>query len=205
MCKLPTPPTKPTPAQTKAANITNSQIISEGVSTDQAVLPGSGEQMVRVGLSYISSKDGSSTTLLLSEQSNSSKPLGTWTLPPISSTSYDEPDEQIYTDAGATSGGTILLGFDWAGMNNLDPATIPDTMQVSQKTNSNHPGIVVVSYCDGHEATLRTDVDKLTYMQLMAPNDRGAGDLKTPNIATSGGIYWYGGKTLAPPLDEGSL
>jgi hypothetical protein len=89
-------------------------------------------------------------------------------------------------------------------MNNLDPGTIPGTIQVANKINSNHNGIVVVSFCDGHQYTLKIDVDRKIYMQLMAPNDRGAGDLKTPSDPNSkAGIYDEGGVNLAHPLDEG--
>jgi prepilin-type N-terminal cleavage/methylation domain-containing protein len=183
------------------AQLVNSQLTSEGVSTDQGVWPGTGIQIVRVGLSFISSKDGSSTTLLLGEQSNSTRTLVTWGAP---NQKWPEANEQEYTD-NMTNGKEIQLGFDWAGWSNLDPATIPATELVSNKTNSNHPGIVVVSYCDGHQATLKTDIDKLLYMQLMAPNDRGAGEPKNTSDSKSVGIYNYGGTDFAPPVDEGNL
>ncbi|MCC6126832.1 MAG: DUF1559 domain-containing protein [Pirellulales bacterium] len=198
------PPQSPTQVQIDAARVISNQILSEGVSTDQCCDPQQGEKMSRVGLSYISSKDGSATTLLLSEQSNSSKELSTWAFP----AQKWENDEQVYTDQGT---GNIKLGFDWrftantgASADNQVPNTI--SVPISEKTNSNHPGIVVVSYCDGHQSTLKTDIERVVFMQLMAPNDRDAGELKNPSDPKSGGIRdRYGNGTLEPPLDEGQF
>ena len=196
------PTQNPTQAQIDLARVISNQIISEGVSTDQCCDPQQGEKMTRVGLSYISSKDGSATTLLLSEQSNSAKELSTWALP----AQQWENDEQIYTDQGT---GNIKLGFDWrftattgGSADNLQPWNV--NVAISEKTNSNHPGIVVVSYCDGHQSTLKTDVDRVVFMQLMAPNDRDAGELATPSNPKSGGIHDFAGN-VAHPLDEGKF
>jgi hypothetical protein len=40
---------------------------------------------------------------------------------------------------------------------------------------SNHPGVVVVTYCDGHQDALSEEINYIVYAQLMAPDDLGAG------------------------------
>ena len=68
----------------------------------------------------------------------------------------------------------------------------------TQKIFSNHPGGVVVSFCDSHQYFLKSDVEPVIYMQLMCPFDRNvyisATDIgiKDPlNLANP-----------VPPLDE---
>lgn len=187
-----------------AGRITTSQIISEGVASDQAAdTNATGEQISRVGLSYLTSKDGSATTLLLGEQANSAKQLSTWKRP---NQTWAEKDEEVYTDFGT---GDQKVAFDWrfstntgSTADNQQPGNI--AIPITEKINSNHPGQAVVSYCDGHQTTLKFDVDRIVYMQLMSPNDRGAGELKTATDASTAGIYDYSGN-LAYPLDEGKI
>jgi prepilin-type N-terminal cleavage/methylation domain-containing protein/prepilin-type processing-associated H-X9-DG protein len=189
-------PSSPASDQLKAKIICN-QLISEGVFTDQAAVPNKytqydGEQTVRVGLSYISSKDGSSTTLLLSEMSTSDTPMSDWKLP----NSAVEQDDTIYPPN---------LGFNWQGMDNLKPQTVAIPNTPADKMKSNHPGGVVVSYCDGHQSFLKTDIDPSVYMQLMAPNDRNAGEVENATDINSGGIRsTYDNSKMIQPLDEGS-
>jgi prepilin-type processing-associated H-X9-DG protein len=183
--------TQATPPQ--LATVVPAQIIAEGVSTDQVVGDqANGEKMVRVGLSFITSKDGSSTTLLLSEKSSSATPMSDWKLP----TQQSEVDSDVYPPK---------LGFDWAGMNNLDPTQI--STPVTDKTSSNHPGGVVVSFCDGHQYFLKTDLDRVVFMQLMTPYDKGAGDCTDPTkYPETGGIRQLREpKYLADPLDESAF
>ena len=145
------------------------------------------EQVVRVGLSYISSKDGSSTTLLMSEQSNSDTPLAKWDLP---DPSLDDMNDHA-----------PKYGFNWMNMDNLNPLNIAPPNLPRDKMKSNHPGGVVVSFCDGHQSFLRTDIDNTVFMQLMAPNDRGAGNLSVSTDPTSGGIR-RGGIPVSPLSED---
>lgn len=39
---------------------------------------------------------------------------------------------------------------------------------------SDHPGIVVVSFCDGHQSVLSTDIDPTVFMHLITPNGKKA-------------------------------
>jgi prepilin-type N-terminal cleavage/methylation domain-containing protein/prepilin-type processing-associated H-X9-DG protein len=183
----------------------NAQIIAEGVFTDQAAPPrgtqaanGKIENVVRVGMSYISSKDGSSTTFLLSEISNSDTPMTDWKLP---NADPAEKDDEVSAPT---------LGFNWKDMDNLKPTTVAIPNTPADKMKSNHPGGVVVSFCDGHQSYFKTTVDPVVFMQLMSPNDRGAGgtgDKTSPTDPTTVGIR---DEKLSPPnnfvlpLDEGT-
>jgi prepilin-type N-terminal cleavage/methylation domain-containing protein/prepilin-type processing-associated H-X9-DG protein len=190
-------PTGSDATQQALASVINTQLISEGVFTDQAAIPSKytesvGEQVVRVGLSYITAHDGSSTTLLLSEMSNSDTPMSDWKLPAIN---FTEKDEEVYPPT---------LGFNWKDMNNLQPNTVVVPNTPADKMKSNHPGGVIASFCDGHQMYLKTDIDPLIYMQLMSPNDRNAGDVATANDIKTGGIRSSSDSTkFAPPLNEG--
>lgn len=44
------------------------------------------------------------------------------------------------------------------------------------RPSSNHPGLVIVTYCDGHQQSLSERISYVTYQQLMAPEDKKAGD-----------------------------
>jgi hypothetical protein len=182
------------------AKIVQSQITSEGVFTDQAAVPRTytayqGEQVIRVSLSYISAKDGSSTTLLLSEMSNSDTQLSDWKIPD----SGIEDDELKYPQT---------LGFNWKGLDkdNLNPASVVTPYTPADQMKSNHPSGVVISFCDGHQTFLKTDIEAMIFMQLMAPNDRGAGDVESYTATPVVGGIRNANNTAnqAPPLDEGA-
>jgi prepilin-type processing-associated H-X9-DG protein len=56
-----------------------------------------------------------------------------------------------------------------------DPTTIA-AYTLFARPSSNHPGGVVVSYCDGHQDFLADDIDEIVYQQLMSPDDAQARD-----------------------------
>jgi hypothetical protein len=157
-------------------------IPAEGVFTDQCqdnINPANPqEQIVRFGLDYIVSKDGPSCTLMLAENSASVPPLGAWAfdgrwapvveLPP---TADGTPMAGILASNYYQSlHNATLLGFNWNDMDPNAPSTSKQTP--NQKIYSNHPGGVVVSFCDSHQYFLRTDIEPVIYMQLMCPFDR---------------------------------
>ena len=45
---------------------------------------------------------------------------------------------------------------------------------------SNHPGICVFTFCDGHIRTLSEDIDYRVYKQLMTPNGGNTGVITSP-------------------------
>jgi hypothetical protein len=49
------------------------------------------------------------------------------------------------------------------------------------RPSSNHPGVVVAVFCDGHSRTLRSEIDYGVYCLLMSPNGR--------QVAPAGGTW----------------
>jgi prepilin-type N-terminal cleavage/methylation domain-containing protein/prepilin-type processing-associated H-X9-DG protein len=193
-----------------AAPSSASFIPAEGVFTDQCqdnknpAQPQ--EQIVTFGFDYISSNDGTSCTLMLAENSASVPPLGAWAfdgrwapvleLPP---TADGVPIATINTsNYYQTPHNATLLGFNWAGMDPLNPTK--STQTPAQKIYSNHPGGAVVSFCDGHQSFLRSDLEPVIYMQLMCPFDRAVYSPSSPQGAGIQDPLNLGNPAL--PLDE---
>ena len=110
---------------------------------------------VTVSVDYISQHDGTTNTLLLSENLQA----GLWT-------DTDEAD----------------VGMVWwrepgeCSPINRCKDVGPRTHDIQYaRPSSVHGGIVVVSFCDGHQQQLRDDIDYKVYQQLMAPDDKAAG------------------------------
>jgi prepilin-type N-terminal cleavage/methylation domain-containing protein len=187
----PNPIATANPSQQQQYQITNQKnfIVAEGVCNDQWNL-----NSVKVGTSYISSKDGTSTTLLLAERSATTDTLANpW-------------DKSTYS--------AEALGFNWNGMNNLDPPTTGAAYMPSKKMSSNHPGGVIVGFCGGNHKFMKSDLDPMVYMQLMTPSDRdvgGTAPVDTTPTPTNVGIWdptvtpINGTIKFALPLDEAKI
>ncbi len=174
-------------------------IPAEGVFTDQfqdnpPPLPNP-ENIVRIGLSSIVAHDGTSTTLMLAEHSASVPPLpvggeqyqdGKWA--PLIQNSTQVDSSNIWSDTNPDN--ALILGFNWGKMNPANPNQA-GSPPPNQKMFSNHPGGVVVSFCGGHQSFMKTDMDRVIFMQLMCPWDRYVGIMDPNNLAQE-----------APPLDE---
>ena len=52
----------------------------------------------------------------------------------------------------------------------------PEREPILSRPASNHPGGVVVSFCDGHVRFISQDIDYDVYKQLMTPGGAGSGD-----------------------------
>jgi prepilin-type processing-associated H-X9-DG protein len=134
----------------------------------------------RVSLDFISTHDGTSTTLLLAESlltnpPNSPKLVyprngtnGTITNMPkwtsnattvTTSATYPVPSAGPATALGME----VDVGFEWG---TFSGSTTPP---VTDKILSRHTGGNVVTFCDGHQSFLSTNVDSQTFRQLMTP------------------------------------
>ncbi len=201
-----------------ATTPTTTIIPAEGVFTDQcqpyrtsANFATNTYQIVRVGLSSISANDGTACTLMLAENSASVPPMNTYAFDGRWAPVFEQPPTidgvtlanvnaaPIASAYYANPHNATILGFNWCGM---DP-NIPNgttTQTPATKIYSNHPGGVVVSFCDSHQYFLKTDVEPVIYMQLMCPFDRG---VYNPTGALGSGIVDpLNTGFFVPPIDE---
>lgn len=143
-----------------------------------------GVEAPKVSLDYISSKDGTPNTLLLSERA-----------------SYREPDTSVdpITRRGwattvtftnlETSGVYDLLedelGFSiphGTASNPLIPPAINKETEYPIGSGKfikgvlfcGHPGVAVASFCDGHQTTLSEDIDQIVFLHLITPDGKKA-------------------------------
>ena len=138
----------------------------------------------RTSLDVISSGDGTSTTLMLSERCG----LGISTTPSWNhqalqgvaggNVGYRNPGSSA-TDWGTLDSSTPLLFL----LPLVSPTAVPPAVTRTINPNvaadqyrypsSNHPGGVIAAYCDGHTAFLRDSITPTTYSQLMTSNSQG--------------------------------
>lgn len=131
-------------------------------------------QRKSISLDYLSSHDGASNTLAFSENIHATAwvPANLVGIPRMPS-EYDvcmlwTPKEK--TVCGASQEIRV------AGINRcLRDSQIPDAPYLYlSRPSSRHPGIVIVTYCDGHSTSQSDDIDWDVYKQLMEPSDYAA-------------------------------
>ena len=134
----------------------------------------------KVTLDYISGKDGTQNTLLLSERA-SYIPTGSAYLPNGGGWTTTKTAEELIGSQGVTHfddaeeelGFTVPTGIGtdtFIFINEEDPANL-DRKGV---LFAGHPGVVVVSFCDGHQDTISKDIDRNVFMHLMTPDGKKA-------------------------------
>jgi hypothetical protein len=113
---------------------------------------------LKVSPSYVSSNDGTSTTMLMTENVDAGFWFATEQLPEdqgqygVVWTSLTDQQYAINENAGLGSDTNVKIEF--------------------ARPSSNHSGIVVVVFCDGHTLRLNEQVDREVYGRLMTPNGR---------------------------------
>jgi prepilin-type N-terminal cleavage/methylation domain-containing protein/prepilin-type processing-associated H-X9-DG protein len=146
-----------------------SEIKSDGVffnlttTTSNGVTTQASGDSYTMSMDYLSQHDGSSNTLMLSENILNITNGAQW--------------------AGDTS--ETDLGFQWEGMTTSTPtnkinsalAAAPtfNSTSTAMPPSSRHGSGVVVSYCDGHQEFLRDDINFNTYEHLMTPDSAMSG------------------------------
>jgi prepilin-type N-terminal cleavage/methylation domain-containing protein len=163
----------------------------------------------RIGLDYISSGDGTSTTILLSERCGA----GVGTQPSWNSASNVNTASSSGTRWDASTGyrNPGSSATKWTTLDGTTPLVflLPATstsQKVINATNtstgdcegyrfpsSNHPGGVLAVFADGHTMYIRDNIQVATYCHLLTSNSQNSASL-SPTVAG-----WLSG---LPPLNE---
>jgi hypothetical protein len=165
-----------TPAFLGANGIQTANEVSAGVFLDYYNVP----SMPRMTTSNI--KDGTAQTLLFSENIQTGYWMGSSTAAwNGGSTIWYNLIGMFWTaNPGSTTGLAVNVGRTDLG---IVPGLLASagvyypqnaTDYTHARPSSNHPGMVVVTYCDGHQADLTDDVAYPVYQELMAPDDATA-------------------------------
>jgi hypothetical protein len=112
---------------------------------------------IRVSSAYMSGRDGSSMTLMLSEVAGAEH---SWAVNPEPSTSPE-----------------THWGFTWVP---LDSQQEIDLKRITDHISSRHVDGSVVSFCDGHQQFLSNDTHYRVYQHLMTPDSDRARAALTP-------------------------
>ena len=143
----------------------NDQVAFDGVMLDTTVA--SGTLSGRVSLDDISSADGTGMTVVLSEKCIS----GTTS---FVQTRWDvlAPNSFQWTTSPSAFGIQFAAAEKVVNMRNFGDNSAPGQINTP---SSNHPGGVVVAYCDGHTGFLKDSLAPAVYAQLLSWNATAAG------------------------------
>ena len=156
----------------------------------------------KVNLDYISSGDGTSTTLLLAERCGPGVTLlpawnGVSNLNATgAATGYRNYNGGTAWTLDSTSPLVFLLP---AGSTTPTTTTNPKVINVAgtdayRYPSANHPGGVMTCFADGHTQYIRDSIDVITYCHLMTSNGQNTASLSTSVAA------WFG--TFVPLNEE---
>jgi len=166
----------------------------------------------RQNLDVISSGDGTTMTALFAEKDSSAySPQAYYDTAPQPATVAYSFAPVGYTRQG--QGPVIAFGIP------QDPASAtatPATGTMINSTNlandgvygrpsSNHPGGVLMAFCDGHTTFIRDSIDATTYCHLLTPNTVGARTGGATNSAMGGSPGTPGVFNYVKPLAEGDF
>ncbi len=206
------------------APVTNSTILqtvaaSSGIAYDQTGYSSYGAStsgpgpIVRVTQDYVASQDGTTYTLLTSENTEATS---SWSLltngaaaaGPSVNTAYtvqtpasaaNVPVQQLTTTfmwANSGGSGSSLPQTNYFGING-DKSNTAAADVYHARPASSHNGVVVVSFCGGNVRPLNQDIDYRTYKQLMTPFG-GTSSTGTPTVYNGS----YDLDSNSWPLDE---
>jgi prepilin-type N-terminal cleavage/methylation domain-containing protein/prepilin-type processing-associated H-X9-DG protein len=137
----------------------------------------------KIGLDFVGAGDGTSNTLLFAEKSSVDDPTARWSNP---QTSFFSGPSGGFNDSPGWTPGFVVNGA--VTLNASTPAVAKvinsGTASQSRWPSSNHPGGVVVAFCDGHTMFLRDTVSADVYAQLITSKSETAtlGSTDTPNL-----------------------
>ncbi|NLF08376.1 MAG: DUF1559 domain-containing protein [Pirellulaceae bacterium] len=153
----------------------------------------------KVSVDFISARDGTSTTLLLTESlltpsgidltaattslphlqllaadgatTYHYRPISTWFDTAFSLLTWKRGDPKLVDGTECESRGELSLGFEWGAIMANETA---GAASVGQVANSRHGGIIIASFADGHQSQIREDMDPNTFKHLMTPDSAAA-------------------------------
>ena len=163
-----------------------------GVCFDQTYSPNGYAQAV-VSLDFIESHDGARQTLLLAESPLTATPPATADVPPTGPLHLQGPNgyappnkDETVIPAGEVYGWRpkslwisnappgevgwqpkepeLTFAFEWSALGTRGDAKITDQIA------SRHPGVVIVSFCDGHQMPLDNSTNVDVFKHLMTPD-----------------------------------
>ena len=154
------------------------QIKGDGVMLDSSQSAGgvSGYRQARTGIDAISSADGATNTLLFSEKNGSSFTQAFWNTSPAMIVS------------GTPGSWTAVPVFGMLA--SAPPSSVVKIINestFSHAPQSNHPGGVVATFCDGRTVFVRDSVAPYVYAQLCTSDSRWNGTYYTTNSGTISG------------------
>ena len=154
---------------------TANSVKANGVMVDN-VSPGTSAS--RIDLDEISAADGTAMTLVISEKCISGTAglvQNYWDVRPAVSGAFSFGNPS----ATYTAGSGVVPGF---GMVGTAPTKVVNASALGNATtagqtslpSSNHPGGVVVAFCDGHTGFIKDSVASTVYAQLLISNNSSA-------------------------------
>ena len=129
----------------------------------------------RITMDDVSSNDGTGSTVLFSEKCGASITQGWWDA---------RPSAFAFANGISASGQNWVPGF---GISGTPPSKIINNTTAGlpgyySQPSSNHPGGVVVTFCDGHTMFLKDALAARVYAQLLTSNNALA---STPAVRTT--------------------
>jgi len=148
---------------------------------------------MRMSLDQISSGDGTSMTALFSEKNgNAFSPHASWDVAPGAANigySFAPTSWSLQAPGPIPCFGLPQLPSSGAATPIMNQRIInsPDMVLDGAwgRPSSNHPGGVVMTFCDGHTIFLRDSIDANAYCHLLTPNTAGTMTSATPGGATA--------------------
>jgi prepilin-type N-terminal cleavage/methylation domain-containing protein/prepilin-type processing-associated H-X9-DG protein len=118
----------------------------------------------KVSLAYVSTHDGAAATILVTEN--------------VDASVWNDGDEQA-SGVGWISTETppVLINEDIGG--SAHPA------KFYRRPSSRHPGVVIVTFVDGHSIKMRENISYVVYNQLMTPNGQQCVDMQGGSVPAS--------------------
>ena len=93
--------------------------------------------------------------------------------------SWKGGDASLVDGTSCASKAELSLGFDWGAILASEIGNTP--AKVNQVVNSRHGGIMIASFCDGHQSQISESMDTNTFKHLVTP-DSAAAAVYVPTI-----------------------